>query len=421
MTTHFTAGILSASLALALGGPAAAATHKDESVYRAVEANHAKVLDLLKSIVNIDSGSGDVAGGKQVEEILAAQLKSSGAEVRYEPAEAPNLPPNLVAVFHGTGKAKILIIAHIDTVFGPGTVAKRPFSIEGDRAHGPGVGDEKAGVVNAVIALKILHDLGFKNYASITLLLDDSEELGSPGSTALIKTLATQNDVEFNMEPGDPPDAITVWRKGGGDISIQVKGRPAHAGMAPQNGRNAAVELVHQLGALEGRFPHSGDGITVNLTVIKAGDRSNIIPDLAEATLDVRFRKIEDFYAVLAKIKSGLAPAIVPDTTITVTEDGSTYPPLTENSQIDVLGARAQAIYAELDKKLALSGNGGASESAVAMSVGTPALDGLGYVGSAFHTDHEWIELSSVTPRLYLFTRLLMETSLAPPKKSVAP
>jgi len=162
-------------------------------------------------------------------------------------------------------------------------------------------------------------------------------------------------------------------------------------------------------------------GITVNLTVIKAGDRSNIIPDLAEATLDVRFRKIEDFYAVLAKIKSGLATAIVPDSTITVTEDGSTYPPLTENPQIDALGARAQAIYAELGKKLALSGNGGASESAVAMSVGTPALDGLGYVGSAFHTDHEWIELSSVTPRLYLFTRLLMETSLAPPKRSVAP
>jgi glutamate carboxypeptidase len=418
---NFTVGILSASLAFALAGAAAAAPHRDESVYRAVEANHAGALDLLKSIVNIDSGSGDIQGGKRVEEILAAQLKSSGAEVRYEPAEAPNLPPNLVAVFHGPGKAKILIIAHIDTVFGPGTVAKRPFSIEGDRAHGPGVGDEKAGVVNAVIALKILHDLGFKKYASITLLLDDSEELGSPGSTGLIKTLAKQNDVEFNMEPGDPPDAITVWRKGGGDISIQVKGRSAHAGMVPQNGRNAAVELVHQLGALEGRFPHSGDGTTVNLTVIKAGTRSNIIPDSAEATLDVRFRKIEDFDAVLAQIKSGVAPAIVPDTTITVTEDGSTFPPLTENPQIDALGARAQAIYAELGKKVALSGNGGASESAVAMSVGTPALDGLGYVGSAFHTDHEWIDLSSVTPRLYLFTRLLMETSLAPPKKSAAP
>ena len=418
MTKTLTAGVLVASLALGSGGPADAAPKRDEAVYQAVAANRTGALELLKSIVNIDSGSGDVAGGKRVEEILAASLKASGAEVRYEPAEAPNLPPNLVAVFRGTGKAKILIIAHIDTVFGPGTVAKRPFRIEGNRAHGPGIGDEKAGVVNAVIALKILHDLGFKDYATITLLLDDSEELGSPGSTQLIKTLASQNDVEFNMEPGDPPDAITVWRKGGGDIFIQVKGRSAHAGMVPQNGRNAAVELVHQLATLEGLFPHTGDGITVNLTVIKVGDRSNIIPDTADATLDVRFRKLEDFDAVLTRIKSALAPKIVPDTTITVAVDGPAYPPLTENPQIDALGARAQAIYAELGKTVALSGNGGASESAVVMSIGTPALDGLGFVGDDFHTDHEWIDLASVTPRLYLFTRMLMETSLAPPNKS---
>src|ERR1700678_86519 len=418
MKMKFAAGVVSACLSLALAGVAEAAPQRDEPVYQAVEANRAGALELLKSIVNIDSGSGDVAGGKRVEEILAAQLKSSGADVRYEPAEAPNLPPNLVAVFHGTGNAKILIVAHIDTVFGPGTTAKRPYSVEGNRAHGPGVGDEKAGVANAVIALKILHDLGFKKYASITLLLDDSEELGSPGSTELIKTLAKQNDVEFNMEPGDPPDALTVWRKGSADISIRVQGRAAHAGMVPQNGRNAAVELVHQLAALEGTFPHSGDGTTVNLTVMKASDRTNIIPDSAEAILDVRYRKLDDFYAVLAKIKSGLAPKIVPDTTITVAEDGSAFPPLTENPQIDALGARAQAIYAELGKTVALSGNGGASESAVASSVGTPALDGLGYVGDAFHTDHEWIDLSSVPPRLYLFTRLLMEISLSPPARS---
>jgi glutamate carboxypeptidase len=414
---NFTQRVLCAGVALALGGAAAAAP-RDEALYHAVEANHAGALELLKSVVDVDSGSGDVAGGKRVEEILAAQLEASGALVSYQPAEAPDLPPNVVAVFRGSGKGKILIIAHIDTVFGPGTVAKRPFRIEGDRATGPGVGDEKGGAVNAVTALKILHDLGFKDYATITLLLDDSEELGSPGSTDLIKTLARQNDVEFNMEPGDPPDAITVWRKGAGDISIQVKGRSAHAGMVPQNGRNASVELVHQLAALERAFPHTGDGTTVNLTVIKAGTRSNIIPDFAEATLDVRFRKREDFDAVLARIKSGLLPPIVPDTTIAVAVDGSTYPPLTENARIDALGARAQAIYAELGKTLGLSGNGGASESAVVMSVGTPALDGLGFVGDGFHTDHEWIDLSSVTPRMYLFARLLMETSRSTPDKS---
>jgi glutamate carboxypeptidase len=405
------------SLGLVWVGAADAATHRNEAVYQAVEANRAGALDLLKAIVNIDSGSGDVSGGERVESILAAHLKSSGAELHQEPAEAPGLPPNLVAVFHGDGKARILIIAHIDTVFGPGTAAKRPFSVEGGRAHGPGVGDEKGGVVNAITALQILHDLHLRNYATITLLLDTSEELGSPGSTKLIKALAAQSDVEFNMEPGDPPDALTVWRKGGTHILIRVKGRAAHAGMVPENGRNAATELVHQLAALNGAFPHAGDGTTVNLTVIRAGDRSNIIPEFAEATLDVRFRKPGDVDKVFARIMTGLAPAIVPDTTITVTM-ASAFPPLTENTQIDALGARAQAIYAELGKAVTLSGNGGASESAIAMSVGTPALDGLGYVGGGFHTDSEWIDLSSVTPRLYLFTRLLMETSLMPPTKS---
>ena len=159
-------------------------------------------------------------------------------------------------------------------------------------------------------------------------------------------------------------------------------------------------------------------GTTVNLTVLKASDRSNIIPAFAEATLDVRFRKLSDFDAILGSIKARLAPTIVPDTMVAVTTAGSVYPPLTENAQIDALGARAQVIYGEIGKSVTLSGNGGASESAVAMSVGTPAIDGLGYVGGDFHTDHEWIEISSITPRLYLFTRLLMETSLTPPIKS---
>jgi glutamate carboxypeptidase len=394
-------------------GRADAASPRNEKVYQAAEANRAGALELLQEIVNIDSGTGDVEGGTKVEAVLRTRLIQLGAAVRSEPAEAPGLPDNLIAVFHGTGKGKILIIAHVDTVFGPGTAAARPFGMDKERAHGPGVGDEKAGVVNAFTALKILHDLGFKNFATITFLLDDSEERGSPGSIKLIKRLAREHDVEFNMEPGDPPDALTVWRKGSASIRIQVTGRAAHAGMAPQNGRNAAVELMHQLSALQGAFPTSGSGITVNLTVLRAGERANIIPDQAEATLNVRYRKPEEFDTILAKVEAGTHTTQVPDTTVTLAHDPA-FPPLTENAQIDALAGRARAIYAEIGKTVELSGNGGASESALAMSEGTPALDGLGFVGGDFHTDHEWIDLNSITPRLYLFTRLLMETGAKP-------
>jgi glutamate carboxypeptidase len=401
-----------ALMLLVLAGGVQAAS-RNEKVYQAVEANRGAALDLLKEIVNIDSGTGDVSGGSKVEAVLSARLSQLGAEVRTEPAEASGLPDNLVAVLHGTGKGRILIIAHVDTVFPPGTVAARPFSIDQERAHGPGVGDEKAGVVNAFMALKILHDMGYKNFSTITFLLDDSEERGSPGSTKLIKRLAREHDVEFNMEPGDPPDALTVWRKGSASIHIQVKGRAAHAGMAPQDGRNAAVELIHQLDALQGAFPISGSGITVNLTVLRSGERNNIIPDFAEATLNVRYRKAEEFNTVLARVEAGAQTTSVPDTSVSVSHDPA-FPPLTENAQIDALAARARSIYAELGKTVELSGNGGASESALAMSEGTPALDGLGFVGGDFHTDHEWIDLNSIAPRLYLFTRLLMETGAKP-------
>jgi glutamate carboxypeptidase len=405
----FAARTALALLGLGLLCGAGAAPSRNEKVFQAVLANRDGALQLLQQVVDIDSGTGDVEGGNQVQALLAARLTALGAEVRTEPAEAAGLPGNLVAVFHGSGKGRILIIAHIDTVFGSGTVATRSFRVDQARAYGPGVGDEKAGVVNAVTALKILHDLGFKNFDTITLLLDDSEERGSPGSTKLIKSLARQNDVEFNMEPGDPPDALTVWRKGSASIRIQVKGRAAHAGMAPQDGRNAALELIHQVSVLQGAFPSSGSGITVNLTVLRAGERPNIIPDLAEATLNVRYRKPEDFETVLAKVQSAAQTTLIPDTSVTVAHDPA-FPPLTENAQIDALAARARAVYAEIGKTIQLSGNGGASESALAMSEGTPALDGLGFVGGDFHTDHEWIDLNSVTPRLYLFTRLLMES-----------
>src|SRR3984957_1030817 len=403
-----------AVLVAALFVTAAQGAPRDDKVYAAVAANRAGFLALLGQVVNIDSGTGDVTGGAKITALLADRLKAIGGQTHYEKAEAPGLPDNLVAVFHGTGKGRILIIAHCDTVFGPGTVSTRPFKIEGTRAHGPGVGDEKAGLVNAVTALKILHDTGFKNFATITLLVETSEEHGSTGTTKLIRTLAAQHDVEFNMEPGDPPDALTVWRKGSTVVTIHVKGRAAHAGMAPQDGRNAAPGLIHQLDRIAGIVPISGDGPTLNLTMMNAGTRSNIIPDNAEAQLSFRFRQPEQRGEILAKLNAAMEPTL--DTQVSVSA-GTGYPPLIETPEVDALADRAGKIYAELGRTIARSGNGGASESALAQSVGTPALDGLGLVGSDFHTDHEWIDLTSLEPRLYLITRLLMETGANPPAK----
>ena len=408
--------LMAGAALLALSVTGTAAPKRNDTVYRAAEAARPATLDLLQEMVNIDSGTGDVAGGTKIGALLATRLTALGASVRREPAEAPNLPDNMVAVFHGSGKGRILLIAHTDTVFGPGTAAARPFRIDGDRAHGPGVGDEKAGVALALSALTILHELKFTNFSTITLLIDTSEEQGSPGSTKLIKALAPQHDVEFNMEPGDAPDAITVWRKGSSRIHIRVRGRAAHAGAAPQDGRNAAVELIHQLDSVAGAFPLSGDGTTVNLTVLKAGERPNIIPDAAEAIVNARFRKPEDLPQILARLEAAAKTTVIPDTSVSVSADPG-FPPLVEDAQTDALAGHAQAIYAEIGKTLTKAGNGGASESAVVQAAGTPALDGLGMVGGDFHTDHEWVDLNGLVPRLYLITRLIMDMGVKPPQR----
>lgn len=405
---------LCAAAGMAWSAGPKAAGKPDPKVWAAAQAARADQLKLLEQIVDIDSGTGDVEGGRKVADVLQPRLEALGAHVERVPAEQPGLPDNLVATVTGTGKGRILMIAHMDTVFGPGTVAHWPFRIEGDQAHGPGVADEKGGDVEGIYALKILHDLGYKNFAKITFLIETSEERGSPGTMGLITRLLKDADVELNLEPGDPKDAITVWRKGSATFHIDVTGRAAHAGVAPQDGRNAIQELIHQIHGLDS-LPTSGDGTTVNVTVINGGTRANIIPDAASAQVNVRVRDMKTYDELEATMRKNAETHVIPDTTVKVWREPA-YPPLANNAATMALAARAKAFYAPLGRDLEFGGNGGASESAKAQSEGVPALDGLGPVGGGFHSEREFMDLTTVTPRLYLLTRLVMDLGANPPK-----
>jgi len=416
------AGVLASAIIVWAGSPAAEARGvgsrlapagaPHDNVWKFAEQYRVDQIDLLKRLVNIDSGTGDEAGGQQVAGLIASELRAIGADVTMVPSEIDGLPANLVASFTGTGRGKLLLIGHFDTVFEPGSAAKRPFRMNATRAYGPGVVDEKGGVVEAIFALKILRRIRFHDFRKITLLVESSEERGSPGSRNLIRQLIADADVELNLEPGDPPDRITVWRKGSTTIRIDVTGRAAHAGIAPEQGRNAAVELIHQIEA--SRWPTSGAGLTANLTVMSAGTRGNIIPDRASALVNVRYRDKADFAPVVRQFqKNALAPS-VPDTKVTISTDGA-YPPLSETPAVDALADKARRIYAKLGMSLERSGNGGASESALAQDAGLPALDGLGPVGGGTHSENEFLELRTLTPRLYLLTRLIIELGQEPP------
>ena len=407
--------LLLSCLMLGAGAAQAADAKRDDKVWAAVEAARPAQLKFLEDIVNIDSGTGDVAGSAKIQAMLTAELKALGMTVDAIPAEAPNLGDNLVATLSGRGKTRILMIAHTDTVFEPGAAKQRPFRTDADNAYGPGVADEKGGVVQGLYALKILHDLKFTNFGKITYLIETSEERGSPGTRKLIDKLVHEADVELNMEPGDAPDVLTVWRKGSATFHIEVKGRAAHAGVAPQDGRNAAAELIHQIAGIES-LPKSGDGLTANLTVIQAGTRNNIIPENASAQVNVRVRSKTSLDEVEALLKKNAETTVIPDTKVTVSREPA-FPPLVNNSGTDKLAERAQRIYAEIGKTIATGGNGGASESALAADAGVPALDGMGPVGGGFHSEKEYLSLATVSPRLYLLTRMLMELGPTPPPK----
>lgn len=416
LTAVVTAAILAAGGAVAAPKPTARdAKAKDAKVWAAAQAARPTQLQLLRQVVDIDSGTGDAEGGRKVEALLIPRLKALGMTVEAVPAEAEGLPENLVARLAGTGKGRILMIGHIDTVFGPGAAAKRPYRADAEKAYGPGVSDEKGGVIEGITALTMLHDQGFKDFRSITLLVETSEERGSPGTQKLIGRLLADADVELNLEPGDPPDALTVWRKGSTTFHIDVKGRAAHAGIAPQEGRNAALELIHQIQA-DDVFPKSGDGLTANLTVMSAGTRNNIIPEDANALINVRVRERAQVGEVQAVLEKNAATTAIPDTKVTISREPA-YPPLPSNPATDALAARAQAIYAGLGMQLGTAGNGGASESALAAEAGVPALDGLGPVGGGFHSDAEYLVLGSVTPRLYMLTKLIQDLGRNPPPR----
>lgn len=386
------------------------AAARDEAVLAAAERQRADALRTLERLVNIDTETGHVPGLQLLGEYLADELARLGAQVQRLSA-APMAGQNIVATFTGTGRGRILLMAHTDTVFKPGTAKERPFRIEGSRAFGPGVADDKGGVVAGLYALKILRELGFHDYATITFLLNPNEETGSLGTRGLIQTLARKHDVVLNLEPGRAGDKVLRWRKGTAVIEVTVKGKSAHAGTAPETGRNAALEAAHQ--ALQiSRLADPEKRTTVSVTVLQAGRNFNVIPDSAVLRADVRALAEPEFQRVERQLQESASRRLIADTEVTARLTRN-FPPLPQNPTTDALITRAQAIYAELGRTLEAEGTGGGSDGSYAAATGTPTLDALGFSGGNPHSEDEYVDLTTVVPRLYLLTRLVMELGRA--------
>jgi glutamate carboxypeptidase len=375
------------ALALALAGSALAQApprpRPDTKLLAAVEACGPGARALLEQVVNIDSGTGDAEGLNKVGAIFAGKLRELGATVKASPPTPPAAGDNVVATVTGAGKGRILLIAHMDTVFTRGAVQARPPKWVGDHLIGPGAGDDKSGVVTAICALSALKTVGYRDFARIDLIINASEETGSFGSRDLIRAIAKEADVAINLEP--------------------------------EAGRNAALEAARV--ALDlGKLADPRKQTTVNVTVLNGGDKINVIPDHAVVKADVRVQTPDKFDRIEKQAEKIAAAPMIDGVTMTSRLDRN-FPPWPHAASTDALLARANKLYAELGRQLSPISVGSSADVAFAAETGTPSLDGFGMEGDGAHGVDDRADLATLTPRTYLLARVLQDFGRNPPKK----
>jgi glutamate carboxypeptidase len=383
----------------------------------AVAAALPAYLEDLARLVDVDCGSYTKVGvdtvGRWVQEAFAA----TGATVSLERDE--RLGDTVVGSWQGrAGGPRALLVGHLDTVFDPGTAAQRPFRTVGGRAMGPGVSDMKAGLLAGIYALRAVDAVlpgglvGGLPYERLTFVANPDEEIGSPVSSAVIRRIAGQTDVCFVLECARANGDIVSARKGIVDLRIRVRGRAAHAGVEPEKGRSAVLAAAHltvALHALNGRWP----GVTVNVGVLHAGTRPNVVAEEAELQVDLRAPRRTDLEDAEAEIRRLCDQPVVPDVTCELLETARHWP-MERSASTVRLADRARELAGRLGFDLRDTATGGASDANTTAGLGVPTLDGLGPIGGADHSPDEYLELDSIVPRTTLLAALLLAVGRDP-------
>ena len=393
-----------------------------EPVLTRVRQQRQPLLDTLRELVSIESGSSDVEGLNRMADAIARRLRALGGEVEFvePPADMvrfENTPlrtgTSLVGRFRGTGTRRILLLAHMDTVYPRGMLARQPFRIEADRAYGLGIADDKHGVALILHTLGVLKSLNFTDYGLITVLINGDEEVSSAGSRSLITRLGSEHDLVLSCEGEGPEDQIRLTTAGIAAVQLKVTGRASHAGVAPEQGRNALYELAHQI--LQTRdLSNPATGVKINWTLARAGSARNVIPAEARATADVRVLRAADYDRIEQQVRDRMRNQLISDATVDVVFE-RTRPPLEATDAARRVAKHAQTIYKELGRSLdvqATSPGGGTDAAFAALATKAAVLEGFGLKGFGAHSnDAEYIEIPSIDSRLYLLTRLIVDAA----------
>ncbi|WP_281068753.1 M20/M25/M40 family metallo-hydrolase [Ramlibacter agri] len=418
----FAAAALAAMIAC--GSAAAQANGPDAAVQQAAAAQKQPLLDTLKDLVGIETGSRDYEGLTRSAELIAAKLRALGGQVEViEPQEATtyrmaDTPPKIGrmvrATFQGTGSKRILLLAHMDTVYLKGMLAKQPFRIDGNRAYGLGIADEKQGVALALHTVALLKALHFQDYGTLTVLVNGDEEISSPGSRSTITETASRQDAVLSFEATRiDNEKLSLATSGIGAVQIHVEGRASHAGGAPERGVNALYELSHQV--LQMRDLSNPDtGVKMNWTIAQAGTNRNVIPADAKAEADVRVLRVADYDGLEATVRERAKQQLLPEAKVTVKFERR-RPPLEATDASRRLAAQAQAIYGEVGRKLEVvdrAEGGGTDAAFAALQTKAPVIEHFGLPGYGAHSaNDEYVLVDAIEPRLYLVARVVMDVA----------
>lgn len=390
-----------------------------EEIRQAAAVDRAPYLTLLKSLVEVESGSRDLEGLAKIAAIVRDELARLGGRVSILPArpvyplsDSPAAVGDMVkAEFSGKGTGKIMFIAHMDTVYLRGMLARQPFKVDGDSAYGLAIADDKQGVALIIRSIAMMKKLGIDDYGTLTVLINGDEEISSPGSRETISRLAAEQDAVFSFESGGPAGDIRLATSGIGAVLLTVEGKSSHAGARPEAGVNALTELVHQLSRLEDLSVPS-QGLKVNWTLAQAGTNRNVIPASATAQADVRADRVSDFDKVEKEIKARTQHRKLAASHVDVKFEVR-RPPLEATDASRKIAKTAESIYAEIGQQIVVKDKptgGGTDAAFAAVRARGAVIEGLGLTGTGAHSSNdERIDLKTLEPRLYLIARLIQE------------
>lgn len=355
------------------------------------------MIDLLRDVVNIDSGSYEKAGVDAVGARFERHFAEHGISSRRESHGTFGDALHAEVAKPGSNEKPVLLMGHRDTVFGKGEAGRRPFTIKDKRAYGPGVADMKAGLVMNVFVATAFHKFGGSPHP-IKVLITSDEEIGSPSSRPVIEREGRAARAVFNSEPGRPTGNVVTSRKGGIFMHMAVTGKAAHSGANFAAGISAIGELAHKIIQIHA-LTDLTKGITLNVGLVSGGQSVNTTAPYAEGQIDMRYVDPKDRATVMAEIERIIATPYVPGTSAVLTIKGEFVPVVqSEASRALFEGYQAAAKQAGLTT---LEGefSGGCADSGFTAAVGTPTICGVGPVGGLAHTPEEYLELDSIVPR----------------------